>query len=148
MWPARHRVDGRGGGVAALAALAVIVVGCSGSQRERVKEELESLHSWAVSSRMVGERWLHGAVPDPYASETLSSFAKKVEKEREKAASGKLPAQMKKFLVAEFDSTALATDSLLALVDRRERRAAAGVLARLSRQARAADSVKERVGTK
>jgi hypothetical protein len=95
---------------------------------------------------MVGERWMEGAVPTPYASKTLQTFGKKVWKERKKTASGKLPPDVKAFLVAGFDSTARATDSLLSAVDRDDKHAVAHIARRLSMQARAADSARERIG--
>jgi hypothetical protein len=143
---ARHRGVGRSGVVATLAALAA--VGCSGSPRDQAKKALESLHSWAVSAQMVGDRWMHGAVPDPYARKALEAFGKKVRKERNKATSGKLPADIEGYLAAQYDSTAAATDSLLSLVGRGERRAAAILVARLSAEGRAADSVKGRLGAR
>lgn len=143
---ARHRGANRSGIATVLLALAV--VGCSGSPRDQAKKELDSLHSSAVSAQMVGERWMQGAVPDPYASKALQSFGKKVRKERKKVSSEKLPAAVEGFLAARFDSTAVATDSLLALVDRGERSAATRVVARLATQARAADSVKGRIGAR
>jgi len=140
----RHRVVGRSGAVAALAAFAL--AGCSRSPRDQAKKALESLHSWAVSTQMVGERWMEGAVPDSYASKALQSFGKKVEKERGKIASGELPADTKRFLIAGFDSTTRAVDSLLSNVDKGEKIAAADILKRLSAQARAADSLEEQLG--
>lgn len=142
---ARHRGVAWSGVAATLSAL--VVAGCSGSPRDREKKALESLHSWAVSTRMVGERWMEGAVPAPYAIKALQAFGKKVEKEREKIASGKLPTDTKQFLVAAFDSTASAADSLLSNVDRGEKRAA-DILEQLSARARAADSLEERLGAK
>ena len=140
----RHRVVDRSGVVAALAALAL--VGCSRSPRDQAKKALESLHSWAVSTQMVGERWVEGAVPDSYASKALQSFGKKMEKERGKIASGELPADTKRLLIAGFDSTARATDSLLSIVDKREKSAAVDILKQLSARARAADAFEARLG--
>lgn len=131
-----------------LALAALVVAGCSKSPSDQAKKGLESLHSWAVSARMVGERWVEGAVPGPYASKTLQSFSEKVRKERKKTASGKLPSNVEGFLVAGFDSTASATDSLLAVVDRGDKRAAADLIGRFSMQARAADSLKASLGAK
>ncbi|HET7550163.1 MAG TPA: hypothetical protein VFK04_02670 [Gemmatimonadaceae bacterium] len=131
--------------MATLAALAV--VGCSGSPRDEAKKALESLHSWAVSTQMVGERWMEGAVPDPYASKALQAFGKKVRKERDKIASGKLPADMKRYLVAAYDSTARTADSLMSDVDKGDR-SAADILKQLSARARAADSLEGRLGAK
>jgi len=141
---ARHRGVGWSGVVIALVALAVS--GCSRSPRDQAKKALESLHSWAVSTHMVGERWMEGDVPDAYASKALQSFGKKVRKERGKIASGKLPNDMKQFLAAGFDSTARSADSLLSIIDKREKSATADILKQLAAQARAADSVKERLG--
>lgn len=140
----RHRVVGRSGVVAALAALTL--AGCSHSPRDQAKEALESLHSWAVSAQMVGERWMEGAVPASYASKALRSFGKKVEKERGKIASRELPADTKRFLSAGFDSTTRAVGSLLSNIDKDEKNAAADVLKQLEAQARAADSLQERLG--
>lgn len=131
-----------------LALAALVAAGCSHSPREQAKEGLESLRSWAVSAQMVGERWEAGAVSDPYASKTLQTFGKKVRKERRKAASGRLPSDVKEILVAGFDSTAHATDALLSLVDRDDKQAVIEVVRRLALQARAADVARERLGAK
>jgi hypothetical protein len=146
MRAARHRGVGRSG--APLALVALFAVACSRSPREQAKKGLESLRSWAVSAQMVGERWAAGAVSAPYASKTLQTFGTKVRNERGKVASGNLPSDVKEFLVAGFDSTAHATDSLLSLVDRGDKRAAADVVGRLALQARAADVARERFGAK
>jgi hypothetical protein len=97
---------------------------------------------------MLGERWMQGAVPASYASKTLGTFGKKIRAERERISSGKLPPGVREFLAAHFDSTAGATDSLLAVVDRGDKRGAADFVSLLSAQARAADSVGESLGTK
>ncbi|HET7621410.1 MAG TPA: hypothetical protein VFK39_05855 [Gemmatimonadaceae bacterium] len=144
MRPARHRAVGRSGIACALAAL--VVAACSHSPREQAKKRLASLHSWAVSTQLVGERWMEGAVPTPYASKTLQTFGRKVWNERRQTESGELPPDVKAFLVAGFDSTARATDSLLSVVDRNDKHAAADIVRRLSVQARAADSARERIG--
>ena len=143
---ATDRGVGWSGIAATLAALAVI--GCARSPREQAKKGFESLHSWAVSTRMVAERWVQGSVPDPYAVKALQSFGKQVRKERKKAASGKLPADVRRILVAQYDSTAVATDSLLMLAGRGQKRAAASIVVRLSDQARVADSLKGWLGAR
>lgn len=131
-----------------LALAALVVAGCSRSPRDQAKEGLESLRSWAVSAQMVGERWAEGAIPGQYARKALQSFGKKVRKEREQTASGKLPSNVKGFLVAGFDSTASATDSLLTVVKSGDKRAAADVVRRFAMQARSADSVRASLGGK
>ncbi len=146
MRPARHR--GVGGSGVALTLVALLVAGCSPSPREQARKGLESLHSWAVSARMVGERWIQGAIPDPYASTTLQTFGRKVRKERRKTSSGNLPSDVKEFLVAGLDSTAGAADSLLAAVNRNDKRAVPGIVRELSLRARAADSLAEQLGGK
>jgi hypothetical protein len=132
-------------GVATALAVAAIA-GCSRSPGEKSKKGLESLHSWAVSTQMVGERWLQRAVPDPYVGTALKSFGEKIRKQRRKIASGTLPADVKRYLISGFDSAALATDSLREMVQGGDSADAVRILSGLSARARSADSVKARIG--
>ena len=131
---------------AVLAAL--VAAGCSRSPREQARMELLSVRSWAASAQMVGERWMERAVPDRYAKRALASFVKKIESERSKASAADLPARAKAHIVAAFDSTARATDSLLRVVERGDRAAAAHITARLAARARDAHSMSERLRAK
>jgi hypothetical protein len=128
----------------AVAALA----GCSRSPLDQARKGLDSIHSWAASTQMVGERWLQGAVPSAYVRRTLQSFGRKVVKERGKVASGSLPTEMKRYLLSGFDSTSLAIDSLRVMVDRGERGEAARLVSSLSSRAHATDSMKARIHEK
>jgi hypothetical protein len=137
----------RGAGSAAIATVLAVtsIAGCSHSPREEARKGLESLHSWAVSTQMVGERWRQSAVPRPYAGRALSSFRKKMLKQRGKIASETLPSELKRYLLSGFDSTVVATDSLRAMVQRGERGDAARIVSSLSARASAADSAKARI---
>ncbi|HEU4586806.1 MAG TPA: hypothetical protein VFR95_13715 [Gemmatimonadaceae bacterium] len=132
-------------GIATVLAVAGLV-GCSRSPREEARRALESLHSWTASTRMVGERWLQRAVPDRYVGEALKFFGKRMREERSRIASGTLPADVRTYLLSGFDSTALATDSLLMAVERGERGAAARIVSGLAARARSADSVMAHIG--
>ncbi|HEU6451204.1 MAG TPA: hypothetical protein VFT57_07270 [Gemmatimonadaceae bacterium] len=138
-----HRGVGGAGIVTAL-ALATIA-GCSRPPGEQARKGLESLHSWAVSTQIVGERWLQRAVPDPYIGKTLDSFGRKMRKQRTKIASGTLPADVKRYLISGFDSTALAAESLRVRVESGERGDVARIVSGLSARAQSADSVKARL---
>jgi hypothetical protein len=133
----------------ALAALAVLpLAACSKPAAKQAREGLESLHSWARSSSMVGEEWVRRAVPDAYARKALQSFGEHVRKEEQKASSGELPTALARFLADGFAAVSQATDSLRSAVERKDRHATVAIMARLSAQSRAADSVKKRLGGK
>ncbi|HEU4584782.1 MAG TPA: hypothetical protein VFR95_03485 [Gemmatimonadaceae bacterium] len=141
----RRSAHRRVGSAGIATALVASIVGCSHSPGEKAKKGLESLHSWAVSTQMVGERWLQRAVPDPYVGKTLDSFGRKMRKQRTKIASGTLPADVKRYLISGFDSTALAAESLRVRVESGERGDVARIVSGLSARAQSADSVKARL---
>lgn len=134
--------------LAALALAALALAACSKPPAKQAREGLESLHSWARSSSMVGEEWVRRAVPDAYARKALLSFGEHVRKEEQNASSGELPPVLARFLAAGFAAVAQATDSLRSAVERKDRHATVAIMARLSAQSRAADSAKDRLGGK
>ncbi len=136
-----------GAGIATVLAMAALT-GCSNSPLDEVRKGLDSLHSWAVSTQMVGERWLQRAVPDAYVGRTLKSFGRKVLEQRGKLASGTLPTETKHYLLSGFDSTSMAIDSLRVMVERGDRGGAARIVSGLSARAHAADSLKARIHEK
>lgn len=132
------------GAVKALAVLALL--GCSRAPSEVASKKLQSLHSWAASARMVGERRMQGAIPETFATKALQSFGAKLENARKQTAASDLPSGIKRDLMLRYDSVASATDSLLSALEHGGRREANGALTRLSAQASAADSARERLG--
>jgi hypothetical protein len=49
---------------------------CTRSPADQLKDESQTVASWAATARMVGEAWQKGSVPHAYALETLSNAHK------------------------------------------------------------------------
>lgn len=55
----------------------------SSSSSEEMAKEVQNVSSWSATAHMVGDAWIHGAVPKKYAQKTLKKAQEEILKERD-----------------------------------------------------------------
>ncbi|MDZ8054788.1 MAG: hypothetical protein RMX68_026195 [Aulosira sp. ZfuVER01] len=55
----------------------------SNSSSKEMTKEIQNVSSWSATAHMVGDAWIHGAVPKKYAQETLKKAQEEILKERD-----------------------------------------------------------------
>lgn len=64
--------------------IALCITSCSGnSSSEDLNKEIQNVSSWSATAYMVGDAWIHGAVPKKSAEQTLKTAAAEILRERE-----------------------------------------------------------------
>src|SRR4051812_44840225 len=83
-----HNIDYRPLRDYALTGLMLLCFALTISCRERsssveLKDEMETVSSWAATAQMVGEEWTRGSIPAAYAQRTLRTTLETFERETE-----------------------------------------------------------------
>jgi len=69
----------------ALLLLTLFTVACSSKvSTKELKEESQKVSSWAATGQMIGNAWIHDAVPTIYAKQTLTKAQEELQKEADK----------------------------------------------------------------
>ncbi|BAY10659.1 hypothetical protein NIES2098_38350 [Calothrix sp. NIES-2098] len=55
----------------------------SKSSSEEMTKEIQNVYSWSATAHMVGDAWIHDAVPKKYAQKTLKKAQEEILKERD-----------------------------------------------------------------
>lgn len=64
--------------------ITLCITSCSGdSSSEDLNKEIQNVSSWSTTAYMVGDAWIHGAVPQNSAEQTLKTAEAEILKERE-----------------------------------------------------------------
>ncbi|MGI8505110.1 MAG: hypothetical protein ACR2LR_28880 [Hassallia sp.] len=69
----------------ALLLLTLFTVACSSKvSTKELKKESQKVSSWAATGQMIGNAWIHDAVPTIYAKQTLTKAQEELQKEADK----------------------------------------------------------------
>ncbi|WP_143845149.1 hypothetical protein [Nostoc sp. T09] len=64
--------------------ITLCLASCSNkSSSEDLTKEIQNVSSWSATAHMVGDAWIHGAVPKKYAQKTLKKAQEEILKERD-----------------------------------------------------------------
>jgi hypothetical protein len=67
--------------ICSLLGLPILLLGCSSqSSAADIKKELTTVKSWTATAYMVGDAWKRGAIPTPYAQQTLQKSQEELHK--------------------------------------------------------------------
>ncbi len=85
--------------VKSLLLLLTSLAACSNkSSTNDLAKELETVMSWAATSQMAGDAWIHGNVPTAFAKQTLSKAQTKLHEETDTLAHSSNPTQRRTIL--------------------------------------------------
>lgn len=125
--------------VCCLVLLTLALTYCTRPPADQLKNELQTVASWAATARVVGEAWLKGDVPHAYATKTLSNAqetlqeeAKTIEELKPEAGTG-----LRDQLLNQTRSAAQVIDQMRAAVEKRDHQALAQLVKQLEAEEQA-----------
>jgi hypothetical protein len=105
----------------------------SQSSNEEIKKELTTVKSWTATVHMVGDAWMRGAVPTPYAKDTLKKAQQEFKKEAD-TLSKKQPMQQQKMLLGNIHNIESTVEQMSTAVEQKDRTALAKLVAEIAQE--------------
>ncbi len=129
-----------------LLLLLTILSACSSkSSSDELAKELQTVKSWTATAHLVGDTWMRGDVPTPYAKQTLSKTRTELQNEVD-TLSQKAPAQNRTTLVVQLQRLQETVEQMSKAVEQKDARAMQQQIQQLSAQEQSISNLAKTTG--
>lgn len=107
--------------VAKLLLLLMILSGCSSTSASgKVTKTAQTVKSWTATAHLVGDAWMQGSVPTPYAKKTLQAAEQDLQKQAEMLQK-KAPTQQQMMLLEHLQRSKQIMNQMSSAIEQKDR---------------------------
>jgi hypothetical protein len=113
--------------------LLILVTGCgSQSSADNIREGLKAVRSWAATAHLLGDTWMAGSAPTPYATQTLLAAQQRLQEARARLQSQSIPADARGALLGQLQNLEKTVGQMRAVIQQGDHSALAQQIGQLS----------------